>query len=132
MKSDLNIPKVSGVEIAVVKRPDDDEMWDIYILNRNEFSLQNVLISSSGYGKMDGQEQKTSTLRHIIEKLDSNSCAKIEPIQKAVFHLTNEYWVSYYIDKEIYDKKYVFLPDSIQEKNLSNIKDFSLQGVLHK
>lgn len=132
MKIDLNIPKVSGVEIAVVKRPDDNEMWDIYILNRNEFSLQNVLISSRGYGKMDGQEQKTSTLRHIIEKLDSNSCAKIEPIQKTVFHLTNEYWVSYYIDKEIYDKKYVFLPDSIQEKNLSNIKDFSLQGVLHK
>lgn len=132
MKSDLNIPKVSGVEIAVVKRPEDDELWDIILINRSDFALKNVLISSRGYGEIDGEEQKTSTLRHIIENLDTNSYAKIEPIQKAVFHLTNEYWVSYYIDGEIYDKKYLFLPDSIQEKNISPIKDFDLQGVLHK
>ncbi len=131
MKSDLNIPRVTGVAIAAVKREDDDELWDIYLLNRNDYSINNVLISSRGYGKIDGQEQKTSTLRHMIEHLDANSFAKIEPIQSSVFHLTNEYWVSYYIDGEIYDKKYIFLPESIQDKNISNIKDFGFSGVLH-
>ena len=131
MKGDLKIPKVTGVAVAAVKRHEDDELWDIYLLNRNDYSLKNVLISSRGYGKVDGQEQKTSTLRHMIELLDAKSYAKIEPIQSGVFHLTNEYWVSYYIDGEIYDKKYIFLPEGIQAKNISDIKDFGLRGVLH-
>lgn len=132
MKSDLNIPKVSGVEIAAVRRPDDDELWDIYLLNRNSFSLKNVLIASRGYGSKDGEDQSTSTLRHMIETLGPMSMAKIELIQKDVFHLTNQFWVSYYVSGEMYDKKFIFLPDTILEKNISNIPDFNLKGVLHK
>lgn len=132
MKNDLNIPKVEGVEIAAVKRPEYDELWDMYIINRNGFALKNVLISSRGYGSSNGETQKTSTLRHLIEELDARSLAKIEPIQKDVFHLTNEYWVSYYKNGQIYDKKYIFLPESIQDKFVSPIKGFDIQGVLHK
>ena len=132
MKADLNIPKVIGVEIAAVKRMEDDELWDILIINRNEHALENVLITSKGYGEIKGQKQETSILRHRIEKLPSNSYAKIEPIQRNVFHLTNEYWVSYYLNGEMYDKKYIFLPDSIQEKNASKIPDFDMHGVIHK
>jgi len=132
MKSDLNIPKVTGVELVAVPQLESDELWDIYLLNRNEVVLKNVLISSKGYGKSEGQEQKTSTLRHLIEILDAQSFTNIEPIQKQVFHLSNEYWVSYYIDGEIYDKKFIFLPDSIQEANISKIEGFDLKGVWHR
>ena len=132
MKSDLNIPKVSGVEIAAVRRSDDDELWDIYLLNRNSFSLKNVLIASRGYGSKNGEDQSTSTLRHMIETLGPKSMAKIELIQKDVFHLTNQFWVSYYVNGEMYDKKFILLPDTILEKNISNIPDFNMQGVLHK
>ena len=132
MKADLNIPKVIGVEIAAVKRMEDDELWDILIINRNDHSLENVLITSKGYGEIKGQKQETSILRHRIGKLPSNSYAKIEPIQINVFHLTNEYWVSYYLNSEIYDKKYIFLPDSLQEKNVSKIPGFELHGVIHR
>ena len=132
MKTDLNIPKVSGVEIVAVPQPESDELWDIYLVNRNDIVLKNVLISSKGYGKLNGKEQKTSTLRHMIEILDAQQYAKIEPIQKQVFHLTNEYWVSYYIDGEIYDKKFIFLPESIQESNISKIEGFDLKGVWHR
>ena len=132
MKTDLNIPKVSGVEIVAVAQPESDELWDIYLVNRNDIVLKNVLISSKGYGKLNGQEQKRSTLRHMIEILDAQQYAKIEPIQKQVFHLTNEYWVSYYIDGEIYDKKFIFLPESIQESNISKIEGFDLKGVWHR
>jgi len=74
MKKDLKIPKVTGVELAAVPR-ENDELWDIYLINRNGFALKNVLISSSGYG--DGK--KTSTLRHLIEIIDARSYARIEP-----------------------------------------------------
>jgi len=131
MKSDLFIQKVIGVEVVAIKGNDDD-LWDIVIINRNDYSIDNVLITSKGYGKINGERQITSTLRHMIEKLDSHSYAKIEPIQNKVLHLTSEYWISYYVNKEIYDKKYIFLPDCIQEKNISKIPGFNLKGVIHK
>ena len=132
MKNDLNIPKVTGVEVAAFKQPEDDALWDMYLINRNVFAINNILISSKGYGFSNGKEQKTSTLRHLIEVLNARSLAKIEPIQKDVFHLTNEYWVSYYYQDEIYDKKYIFLPESIQEKYISPITGFDIEGVLHR
>ena len=132
MKKDLKIPKVAGVEIAIVKRPDDDQLWDVHLINRNGYDLKNVLISSRGYGTVNGEQQKTSSLRHLIETVKSKSIVKIEPIQKDVFHLANEYWVSYYLNEEIYDKKYIFLPDSIQQKHIMPIKGFDMEGVVHK
>ena len=130
MKGDINIPKVEGVEVAAVKR--DEQLWDIVIINRNDFALQNVLITSKGYGKKNGKKQETSTLRHMIEQIEPNSFAKVEPIKSNVLHLTNEYWVSYYLGTQIYDKKYIFVPDSIQEKNISSIPGYDLKGVIHK
>ena len=46
--------------------------------------------------------------------------------------LSNEFLVTYYIDNVIYDKKYVFLPDSIQEKHFSSIPILNKKGVLIK
>jgi hypothetical protein len=40
--------------------------------------------------------------------------------------------VSYYIDGQIYDKKFIFVPDSITEGNLSRIEQLDLVGVVHK
>jgi hypothetical protein len=133
MKSDLKFPKVTGVEVAAVKRVGMEKHWDMYLINQNEFALKNVLISSRGYGRNEkGQSQKTSILRHMIEILEPATCTVIEPIQKEVLHLTNEYWVSYYVGNEIYDKKYIFLPDSIQDKHLIPISGFNFKGVVHK
>lgn len=132
MKSDLDIPKVSGVEIVASPQQEGDDLWDIYLINRNDVTLKNVLISSKGYGQKDGEVQKTSILRHMIESVEPQSLVKIEPIQTQVFHLTNEYWVSYYIGKTIYDKKFIFLPDSILQANVSKIEGFDLKGVWHR
>jgi hypothetical protein len=49
-----------------------------------------------------------------------------------VFHLNNEFWVSYFIGKQIYDKKFIFVPDSIIEDNLIQISPLGLEGVLHE
>ena len=132
MKADLNIPEVTGVEIAVVQVGEDKDLWDVILINRTDQLLENVIITSKGYGEVNGLEQKTSVLRHLIEKLPPESYAKIEPIKSDVFHLTNEYWVSYYMGQLLHDKKYIFAPESIGEQNISDIPEFEMRGVLQK
>jgi hypothetical protein len=80
---------------------------------------------------VNGEEKKTSVLRHVIEKIEEQSYARIEPIQPELFKLNNEYWVSYYIIDQIFDKKFVFVPESIQNETLQYIPELDLMGVRH-
>ena len=89
------------------------------------------MITSRGYGEKNKEEQKTSTLRHMIPYLDPGMHALVEPIDKSVFHLNNEYWVSYFIDGQVYDKKFIFVPDTILPENLIFIEELEMKGILH-
>ncbi|HZY78596.1 MAG TPA: hypothetical protein VFE50_03675 [Cyclobacteriaceae bacterium] len=129
MKKDLEIPEVKNVTVAVIR--ESDGTWKVYLLNNNDFDLENTLVSSTGYGEKEGEKQKTSTLRHFLETVSARSSALIEPIDEKVFHLNNEYWVSYYIGRQIYDKKFVFVPETICEENLIYIKELEKEGILH-
>ena len=129
MKKDINFPQIEDVFVSVVK---DVEGWKVYLLNRTDNSLETVMITSKGYGLKDGKEQKTSVLRHMMPKIESGEYALVEPIAEEVFHLNNEYWVSFYIDGQLYDKKYIFVPETIIKENLSFIPELKLQGVLHQ
>lgn len=129
---DINIPEVKNVTLAVARGPEEnDGEWRVYLINNNEFPLENTLVASKGYGEKDGEKQNTSILRHFLETVPAHSTALIEPIDPAVFHLNNEYWVSYYIGSQIYDKRFVFVPDTICEENMSFIKELEMEGVLH-
>jgi hypothetical protein len=130
MIKDIPRPEVEDVLLAVVKYQEED--WKVYLLNRRDEILQNVMITSRGYGEKEGQEQKTSTLRHMLPQLEPKEYALIEPMDVSVFHLNNEYLVSYFIDKQLYDKKYIFVPDSIKDENLVYIKELDQKGVLHR
>jgi hypothetical protein len=133
MKKDINIPEVKNVTIAVVREKTILETyeWKVYVINNNEVPIENTLVSSTGYGEKDGEKQKTSTLRHFLETVPPKSSALVEPINENVFHLNNEYWVSYYIGSQIYDKKFVFVPESISEENLTFIRELDKEGILH-
>ena len=132
MKKDISIPQVENVTLAVVREglPGLEE-WKVYLVNRNDFAIDNTLVASQGYGENEGEVQKTSTLRHFLQTVPENGFALIEPIDQSVFHLNNEYWVSYYIGNQIYDKRFTFVPDSIREDNLIYIKELDKEGVLH-
>ena len=133
MKKDIKIPIVENVTLAVKRSKNDEgkEEWSVHIINLNDVELENVLVTSKGYGEQNGEKQKTSTLRHYFKSMPAQSTALIEPIDPSVFHLNNEYWVSYYIDKQIFDKKFIFVPDTIKEENLSFIKELEGEGILH-
>ncbi len=128
MKKDIDIPEVKNVTIAIVR---EDDEWTVYLINNNDVDLENTIVSSTGYGEKDGMPQKTSTLRHFLETVGAKTWAVVEKINEEVFHLNNEYWVSYYIGKQIFDKRFVFVPESIREDNLVYIKELDLEGILH-
>ena len=44
--------------------------------------------------------------------------------------LSNEYWVSFYKEKDMYDKKFIFLPESVREDNLTMIPVLNKRGVM--
>lgn len=133
MIRDIQKPEVKNVTIAVARHRaiGESDEWKVYLINNNDFQLENVLVASKGYGEKDGEQQKTSVLRHFFDSIQPNSATLIEPIDPHVFHLNNEYWVSYYIDREVYDKRFVFVPDTICEQNLTFIKELNTEGVLH-
>ena len=133
MIKDIELPVVKNVTLAIAREKDNllQDEWKVYIINNNDFALENTLVASTGYGERDGEKQKTSTLRHFLQTVPPHSTALIEPIDSAVFHLNNEYWVSYYVGTQIYDKRFVFVPDSIHELNLTFIKELNLEGILH-
>jgi len=133
MKKDIEKPDVKNVTLAVVREKTllNQDEWKVYLINNNNFPIETTLVVSKGYGEKEGEQQKTSTLRHFLETVPANSSALIEPIDSGVFHLNNEYWVSYYIGRQIYDKRFVFVPDTICEENLTFIKEIEKEGVLH-
>ncbi|MBL8001221.1 MAG: hypothetical protein JNL05_04590 [Flavobacteriales bacterium] len=132
MRKDIKPPKVEGVAMAVVREPDPDggEGWYVYLVNQNDFTLENVLISSRGYGELGGETRRTSEMRHFLGRLGPKSWARIERIVEDVFGLNNQYWLSFYIGRDLHDKKYIFLPESIQEANFTNVPLMKVRGVM--
>ena len=133
MIKDIKIPEVKNVTLAVVQEKNNLQQpeWKVYLINNNPVAIENTLVASSGYGEKDGQPQRTSTLRHFLQTVPPNGFTAIEPLDDKVLHLNNEYWVSYYIGNQIYDKRFVFVPDSIKEENLIHIKEIGASGILH-
>ena len=132
MKKDLPSNIVEDIFIAVVLESEtpSQRLWSVYLINIKNERLETILITSKGYGTKDGAEVKTSVLRHMIDQLEPNSFAKVEIIDEAVFGLSNEYWLSYYIGKDIFDKKFIFLPESIVESNMMKIPLVNKPGVM--
>ena len=122
-----------GVSIAIV--PDgveNDREWNVYVINTKNEEIKNVMITSNGYGEINNKKMQTSTLRWYFEKMAASSFAMVEPIMEEVFGLSNEYWVSYFANNVLYDKKFIFLPESIQEGNLVTIPVIQKKGILIK
>lgn len=131
MKKDIEIPIAKDVYVAIVHEWNDEFLskdWNAYLLNDRNTPLDMVLIVSKGYDK----DQKTSTMRHAIGLIAPKSFEKIELLQEAVFKLNNEFFVTFYADNKLYEKKYLFPKNTIQEKNLVPIPLIDKEGILAK
>lgn len=132
MLKDIDPPKVENVSVAVVKEQNEvnQTVWNVYLINHNPVTIEGVLVTSKGYGEKDGRKLETTTLRHFLDEVEPESYKKIEPIMDDVFGLTNEYWVSFYKEKVMFDKKFIFLAETIIKKNLITVPVIEKPGVM--
>jgi hypothetical protein len=130
MRKDITIPEVKKVSV-VIKPEQQGEHWSVHLVNDNEKALTNILVVSSGYIKKEEIDEKTSTLRHFLDDLQAHSSKQVELIDPKVFHLYNEFEITYYLDEQLYFKKFVFYPDSIHLKNLNHNDILGTGVVVH-
>ena len=138
MKKDIDFTPVTGIYVTIARRINElnQPEWHVYLINRNETPITNVFVTSKGYSGEETSnketQQLTSTLRHYFAEIKAAQAVLVEPIMPDVFHLNNEYWVSYFIENQLFDKKFIFVPDSVVEQNLVLIPELVLEGVLHE
>ncbi len=131
MKKDIEIPVVEHVYVAVVKEWNEEFLaqdWNSYIINDRDTAIEMVLVVTKGY---DG-DRKTSLLRHGIGTIAPKSSAKIEMIQEELLSMNNEFTVTFFADGKLYDKKYVFRKNTINENAFQELPVMDQRGVLVK
>lgn len=132
MKEDIVITEVKNVLVAAVPRGGDfnEEIWDIHVVNLREDAMNNVLITSQGYGAIDGRDKTTTVLRHFHQQIAAQSGMIVEPIQRALFGIKNEYWVSFNSNEQMLDKRFVFDANAINEDAMETIPVLNVKGVM--
>jgi hypothetical protein len=132
MKKDIELRRVEDIIIAIIPPEDGDnqDLWDVYLINLQEKSIDNLLVSSVGYGEIEGEMRKTTTLRYFFEHIGPLQVVQIEPIQSNLFDLTHEYWISYNQDDYMYDRKYVFVSGSIHPMHFTSVPLINKRGVM--
>jgi hypothetical protein len=134
MKEGLLGPKVEKVGVAVIEdlTETNEKMYNVYLINFRDDIMEGIIITSTGYGENanTGERVRTSTLRHSLEVLLPGEIARIEPIMEDVFGLANEYWVSFWVNEVMYDKKFVFLPEAIAPNKMKMIEHIGMKGVM--
>ena len=129
MKKDIEIPVVKDVYVAAVKVYNESfkvDEWNAYLINNRDEAIEMALIVSKGYD----DKKETSVIRHKLEKLPSKSFAKIEFLQEEVLKLNNQFQVTYFSGAKMFEKKYLFRKNSINEKALRDIPIIPNKGVL--
>jgi hypothetical protein len=131
LKKDIQIPEVTGVEVAVVYeynalyKTDD---WNIYIINNKTVDLEMIVIVSQGFS----ETKTTSLLRKKLDTLPANSFAKVEFIQPELFVLNNRFQVSFFENNQLKDKTFLFEKNTIKEEGLQMISEIKKNGILAK
>ena len=133
MKKDIIIPTVENVFLAAVQEWSDDFMekvWYVYLINDSDFQLDGVMVVSKAFGTIDGEMKKTSLLRHAFLEVPAVSVVKVEMVEKSVLVLNNEFMVTFFIGNTLYDKKYIFKANSINENNMEEVPILFIDGVI--
>ena len=133
MKKDITIPEVENVFIAAVQEWSDDFMekvWYAYLVNDSDFNIESAMVVSKAFGTIDGEMKKTSILRHAFVEVPAVSVVKIEMVEKSVLALNNEFMLTYFIANTLYDKKFIFKANSINENNTEEVPILFVDGVI--
>ena len=131
MRKDIEIPIAKDVHVAIVHEWNKEFLskdWNAYIINNRTAPIDMVLIVSKGYKG----DRKTSTMRHGIGMVGAKSYEKIELLQEDVLAFNNEFFVTFYADDKLYERRYLFEKNTINESSLTHIPIMDKEGILAK
>ncbi|MBR9854365.1 MAG: hypothetical protein GYB37_07265 [Algicola sp.] len=129
MKKDIEIPVAKDVHVAIIREWNDEFLskdWNAYLINNRSDSIEMAIVVSKGF---DG-ETKTSTMRHGIGTLEPNSFKKIELLQEEILALNNEFFVTFFAENKLFEKRFLFPKHTIAEKSLITIPVINMEGIL--
>ena len=133
MKKDIIIPEVKNVFFAAVQEWSDDFMekvWYAYLVNDSDYLIESVMVVSKAFGTIDGEMKKTSLLRHAFIEVPAVSVVKVEMIEKSVLALNNEFMLTFFMDGKLYDKKFIFKANTINETEVEEVPILFVDGVI--
>lgn len=129
MKKDIEIPVAKDVHVAIIREWNEDFLskdWNAYLINNRSDAIEMAIVVSKGYDR----DIKTSTMRHGIGTLAPKSFTKIELLQEEVLALTNEFFVTFFAENKLFEKKFIFPSHSVTENSLMTIPIVEKEGVL--
>lgn len=132
MLKDIEILTDSKVGVAVVYELNSslEMVWNAYVLNLNNTPITNVLVTCKGFGLINDETRETSTMRYFLGDMEPRSFLKIEPINPDLFVLSNEYFLTFYENGQILDKRLIFEPNTITQERLTDIGLIDKPGIL--
>ena len=133
MTKDIIIPEVENVFFAAVQEWSDDFMekvWYAYLVNDSDYLIESVMVVSKAFGTIDGEMKKTSLLRHAFIEVPAVSVVKVEMLEKSVLALNNEFMLTFFMDGKLYDKKFIFKANSINEIDVEEVPILFIDGVI--
>jgi len=134
MRSDIKFKEVEGVAIAVIPDFGDQAVpiYESYLVNQKDEPIKNVFIRASGEGVADNEGIKTATMRKLVEEIPPKSYVQIDMFERAAADLFNEYWISFWYDDYLYEKRYLFAPGMIDEDNFIFVPILEKVGVMQE
>lgn len=133
MKRDIHIPTADHLQCAAFQEWNEalgTNVWYMYLINPTEMEVQHVLVVSKAFGTVNNVQVNTSRLRHGYDKLPAQTAVRVEMLTDDVLALQNEFMVTYFLEDTLYDRKFVFQPQTIDAKNSTSISLFEQKGVL--
>lgn len=129
MKKDIEIPVAKDVYVAAIYEWNDEFLskeWNTFIINNRTTKIDMVLVVSKGF---DG-DRRTSVMRHSLGTIEAKSFKKVELLLEDVLTLSNEFFVTYFADNKIYEKRFLFEKNTISENTPTTISLIEKNGIL--
>ncbi|MGB6151862.1 MAG: hypothetical protein WBG48_07715 [Pricia sp.] len=131
MKKDIEIPIAKDVHIAIIHEWNDEFLskdWNAYVINGRNTPIETVLVVSKGFD----DDRKTSTMRHGIGSVGPKTFEKVELVQEEVLALNNEFFVTFFAEDKLYEKRFIFPKNSVNQDALKPIPIIEGDGILAK
>lgn len=129
MKKDIEIPIAKDVHVAIIHEWNDEFLskdWNAYVINARNTPIETVLVVSKGFD----DDRKTSTMRHGIGSVGPKTFEKVELVQEEVLALNNEFFVTFFAEGKLYEKRFMFPKNSVNQDALKPIPIIERDGIL--